>query len=148
MTEIEQRLEADVVTAARARAAGLTTLRSLRAALKNEAIAKRAELTSADVVTILRRELKRRQEAARLYEEGGRAELAHNEKIEAELIQRYLPQAPSAEDVATTAVRLKTEMGLEGAKAIGQLTKAILEHYGGTADGQSASSAARAALQT
>lgn len=147
MTEIEQRLDSDVAAAARARAAGLTTLRSLKAALQNEAIAKRAELAPADVTTVLRRELKRRQEAAKLYLEGGRPELAAKETEESALIQNYLPQAPTAEELEATAMRLRSELKLAGPQAMGQLTKAVIEHYQGAADGQSASAAARAALQ-
>ncbi len=147
MTEIQQRLDSDVAAAARARAAGLTTLRSLRAALQNEAIAKRTELASADVTAVLRRELKRRQDAAKLYLEGGRPELADKEAAEAELIRNYLPPAPPAGELEATAKRLRSELGLAGPQGIGQLTKAVIEHYQGAADGQSASAAARAALQ-
>lgn len=147
MTEIIERLEADVAAATRARLPELTTLRSLKAALHNEAIAKRTELSAAEVMTVLRRELKRRQEAAKLYEQGARGELAAKEQAEAALIQKYLPQAPAAEELSATALRLKQELGLSGPQAMGQLIKALMEHYQGTCDGQAASAAARAALE-
>jgi hypothetical protein len=149
MAELESRLAADLSAAARGKLPELSTLRLLRAALSNATIACRAKgetLTAADELTILRRELKRRQEAARLYTEGGRPELASKELAEAQVIERYLPAQPAAENIAQTAAQLKTELNLSGSAGLGQLTKALLAHYQGSIDGRQASSAARAVL--
>lgn len=147
MEELEQRLEADTQAAARSRLPELGTLRLLRAALHNEAIARRGQAWgTAEVLLVLRRELKKRQEAAQLYEQGGRAELASAERAEAQIIQRYLPASPSDEAVAAKAAELASTLNLAGPKGMGQLTKALTEAFAGAVSGQAASSAARRAL--
>ncbi len=148
MTEIESRLIADITTATRARAPKLTLLRSLKAALHNEKLAKHPteELTEGEVLAVLRREAKKRQEAAVLYEHGGRAELADQEKSEAGVIKDYLPLAPSAEEIKKVLIRIKDEQGLAGAASMGRLTKAVLEHFKGTVDGQTVSALAKEIL--
>jgi uncharacterized protein len=149
MMEIESRLEADINSALRGKLPELSTLRMLKSALHNEVIArvgKEAGLDEAGALAIFRRELKKRQEAAKLYEQGGRAELAAQEKSEAEIIARYLPAAPSPDDIKNTVARLKQELNLSGSQAMGQLTKAVMAHYKGAADGQTVSSAVREAL--
>jgi uncharacterized protein len=148
MTEIETRLANDLVTATRARSSELTVLRLLRAALHNESIAKKAtgELTEQDVMTVCRRELKRRQEAAEMYLQGGRPELAQAEQAEAKVIEKYLPPVPPLDEVKQAMVQLKSELGLAGQSAVGQLTKAALEHFKGSVDGKTASGLAREIL--
>lgn len=149
MTEIESRLEADINTALRGKLPELATLRMLKSALHNEVIARAGKelgLDEVGVLAIFRRELKKRQEAAKLYEQGGRAELAAQEKSEAEIIARYLPAAPNFDDIKNTVARLKQELNLSGPQAMGQLTKAVMAHYSGAADGQTVSSAVREAL--
>ena len=148
MTKLEQRLEADINAAQRGRSSDLGVLRLLKAALQSEAKAKGPEalLDELAVLGVLRRELKKRHEAAKLYEQGGRAELATAEKAEAEIVARYLPPAPSSEDIMATAQRLQAELGLSGPAALGPLTKAVLGHYAGAADGGSVSAAVRQVL--
>lgn len=147
MGELEQRLEADTQTAARARAPELGTLRLLRSSIKNETIAHRGQpFGDNEVMAVLRRELKKRREAAQLYVEGGRRELAENELAEATVIERYLPAAPSAAVIEAKAAELVTELALQGPKGMGQLIKALTEHFAGAVDGSAASAAARKAL--
>ncbi|MBI5465842.1 MAG: GatB/YqeY domain-containing protein [Candidatus Kerfeldbacteria bacterium] len=150
MAELESRLAADIKVATRGRLPELQTLRLMRAALSNEAIARRAKgevMSEPDQLAVLRRELKKRQEAAKLYEQGGRAELAAKELAEAKVIERYLPAQPAAQDIKQVAAKLKGELGLSGQAGLGQLTKALLTHYQGSIDGRQASAAARAALE-
>jgi uncharacterized protein YqeY len=149
MTEIESRLEADINSALRGKLPELATLRMLKSALHNEVIArvgKETGLDEAGALAIFRRELKKRQEAAKLYEQGGRAELAAQEKSEAKIITRYLPAAPNLDDIKNTVARLKQELNLSGPQAMGELTKAVMTYYNGAADGQTVSSAVREVL--
>jgi uncharacterized protein YqeY len=150
MTKLEEQLAADVTAAQRARSPELNVLRLVKSAIGNEVIAKGpgAELSEQDVLTVLRRELKKRHEAAKLYEQGGRAELAAQEKAEADIVARYLPQAPSADDVLATVKKFKTELGLSGPQGMGSLTKAVLAHYQGAADGATVSAAVKQVLNT
>lgn len=148
MTDIASRLEADLVAATRAKAEELTVLRLLKSALHNEKIAKQANdgLKNEEVLAVFRRERKKRQEAATMYEQGGRAELAAKEKSEAQVIARYLPAAPDIEEVKKVMVRIKQEQGLSGPQSIGPLTKAVLAHFGGAVDGKTVSELAREIL--
>lgn len=95
-----QRVSADLTTAMKAHeAATVATLRLVVSALKNEKIVKQHELTDDEVLTVLAREAKKRKESITSYTAGGRAELAAQEQAELEIIQRYLPQAASPEEV-------------------------------------------------
>ncbi len=150
MTKLEQRLEADIAAAQRARSTELGVLRLIKSALGNEAIAKgpKGELSEPDVLVVFRRELKKRQEAMKLYAQGGRAELAAQEQAEAEVVARYLPQAPSPDDVLATVKKFQAELGITDVKGMGQLTKAVLAHYAGAADGGTVSAAVKQVLNT
>ncbi len=144
---LEQRLEADSQAAMRGKLPELGVLRLLRAALKNEEIAKRGSVwDEAGVLAVLRRELKKRQESAKLYEQAARPELMAAELQEAKVIERYLPPAPSAEVIEEAAAELAAHLKLAAQKSMGQLVKAIMAHFDGACDGGSASAAARKAL--
>lgn len=127
----------------------LATLRLLKAALQNEAIAYRGRgqtLTVSDEAAVARRELKRRQEAARIYETNYRPELAARERFEAEILQRYLPPRPTDEEIKHTAIELQAALGVSGPAAAGQLIKAVLAHYQGALDGGTATKLVRELL--
>lgn len=146
---ISQKIEAAMKTAASARSDDLMTLRLLKAALQNGAIALRGqgkELSATDELAVLRRELKRRLEAAQVYEANSRPELAAKERAEAEIITRYLPASPEAADVEEVIHKLQVELGLSGPAAAGQLIKAVMNHYQGAADGQIVSQLVRQIL--
>ena len=147
MANVLSRIEEDLVTAARARAPELATLRLLKAAFTNERIAKRVPaIEEADALAVLRRELKRRQESASMYDAGKRPELAQAERAEAAVISRYLPPAPDSAAGLAAAQELAVSMNLAAPSGIGPLTRALQERFGGGLDGASASQAARAAL--
>lgn len=149
MADLDSRLAADLSQATKGKLPELSTLRLIKAALNNEVIARRGKgetMTEVDKLAIVRRELKKRQEAAKLYEQGGRPELAEQELAEAKIVERYLPQAPTVEQVSEIAQQLKNELKLEGQSNRGALIKAILDHYQGAVDGRVASEAAKSVL--
>ena len=150
-SQVLERLAADINAAARGRLPELGVLRLVKAALANERIKHGAgspELIEAEVLTVLRRELKRRQESATVYEGAGRAELAAKENEEAVVISRYLPPPVEASEIAAVAKRIASERSLVAPSGIGPLTKAIVEHFQGAVDGGTASAAARVALNS
>lgn len=148
MTEIERQLEADLVAATRGKLPELTVLRSLKSALHNERISKKVtgDLKDEDIVTVFRRELKKRTEAAAMYQKGGRHELEEAEKTEARIIERYLPKMPAPEEIKQVMLRLKQEQGLAGIQAMGPLTKAAVAHFKGAVDGKTISELSREIL--
>jgi uncharacterized protein YqeY len=100
MAAIGERLGADIVTAMKAREQEkLTTLRMVKSALKNKEIDKREPLTDAEEQQILTTLLKQRRESVEQFTKGNRPELAAKEQVEIGLIEGYMPQSASEEDL-------------------------------------------------
>jgi hypothetical protein len=102
---------------------------------------------SGDELAVLRRERKRRLEAAEQFRDGGRPELADKEESEAELIQTYLPA--ELDDAALGAIVAEAiqETGAQGPQDMGQVMKAAMARAGGRADGKRVSARVREALE-
>lgn len=99
-----------------------------------------------DELAVLRRERKRRLEAARAFREGGREDLATGEEAEAELIAAYLPAELSEEELAQLVEQAVRDSGASSPKDMGQAMKAAMAAVGARADGKRVSSLVRAAL--
>jgi uncharacterized protein YqeY len=108
---------------------------------------KAAKEGSADELAILRRERKRRLEAARAYGEAGREDLAAPERAEAELIGSYLPAELSEEEVKAIVERSVRESGAESIKDMGRVMKHAMAAIDGRADGKVVSGLVRASLE-
>jgi uncharacterized protein YqeY len=107
---------------------------------------KAAKEGSDDELAVLRRERKRRLEAAAQFRDGGRPELAEQEESEARLIESYLPaELGDAELDAIIAAAIE-ETGASSPKDMGQVMKAVLAKAGGRADGKRAATRVREAL--
>ncbi len=148
-------IERDVTAALKAGdAVRAGRLRLLRAALKNAEIEKRAahgeprpdgqgELTEQEVGAIVRREVKRHDEAIAAFEKGGRADLVSQERAEREILAAYLPAAPSGADIE----RAVTETIAAGtAGGFGPVMGAVMKRLGGAADGAAVAAAVKTAL--
>lgn len=99
-----------------------------------------------DELAVLRRERKRRLEAASQFRDGGRPELADHEESEAQLIEGYLPaELDDAQLQAIVAAAIQ-ETGASSTRDIGQVMKAVMASSGGAADGKRASALVREAL--
>src|ERR1700761_3431960 len=100
MATIGERIGADIITAMKAKEAEkLTTLRMVKAALKSKEIDKREPLTDAEEQSILTTLLKQRRESVDQFTKGNRPELAAKEQVEIGIIDAYMPQAASADDI-------------------------------------------------
>jgi uncharacterized protein YqeY len=154
MPELKDRLRADLTAAMKSQDKLRTaTLRMLLAAVQTEEVSGKEsrELSDADVMKVLTREAKKRFEAAEIYTQNGRGELAANEHAEARVIEEYLPTPLSdAElaDVADTAIaHVAAQMGERpGMKQMGQVMKAATAIAAGKADGARLSAAVKARL--
>ncbi|MCW3068697.1 MAG: hypothetical protein JWL67_1322 [Solirubrobacterales bacterium] len=100
-----------------------------------------------DDLAVLRRERKRRLEAASAYRDAGRDDLAAGEESEAELISGYLPAELSEEELRAIVERAVRESGAESAKDMGVAMKQAMEAVDGRADGKRVSGLVRASLQ-
>jgi uncharacterized protein len=108
---------------------------------------KAAKEGSGDELAVLRRERKRRLEAARAYRDAGRDDLAAGEEAEGELIGGYLPAELSEQELGVIVEQAVRESGAESAKDMGAAMKQAMAAVDGRADGQRVSGLVRAALQ-
>jgi uncharacterized protein YqeY len=139
---IEEQLKSDLATAMKA--GEKERVGALRMVLSE--LQKDVKLGGGDELAVLRRERKRRLEAAEAYSEAGRAELAANEQGEAELIAGYLPaELPEAElrEIVERAVR---DSGAESVRDMGRAMGVAMAAVDGRADGKRVSGLVRAAL--
>jgi len=99
-----------------------------------------------DDLTVLRRERKRRLEAARAYTEAGRGDLASGEESEAELISHYLPAELSDDDLRAIVRQAVTDSGAQSAKDMGRVMGQVMGVVDGRADGHRVSALVRETL--
>jgi uncharacterized protein YqeY len=105
-----------------------------------------AKLGKGDEVAVLQRERKKRLEAAEAYHEAGRTEQAAAEHFEAELIESYLPQQLSDEELGALIDAAVVETGASEQRQMGQVMSALMPKLGGRADGKRVSAAVRERL--
>src|SRR6201991_4734831 len=111
-----------------------------------DALQQDAKLGKGDEVAVLQRERKKRVEAAEAFEGAGRAEQAAAERFEAELIEKYLPQQLSDEELTALVDSAVAETGASSMKDMGQVMSALMPKLGGRADGKRVSAAVREKL--
>ncbi len=111
-----------------------------------DALQQDAKLGAGDEVAVLQRERKKRLEAAEAYREAGRAEQAAAESFESELIEGYLPQQLSDEELAELVDAAVAETGASEQRQMGQVMAALMPQVGGRADGKRVSAAVREKL--
>ena len=120
----------------------LSVLRMLKSALKYAAIAKsggEAELSDAEAVQVIRKQAKQRQDSIESFETGGRAELANKEKEELAILNAYLPQAMSPDELAKIVCETIAELGATSKAQMGEVMKALQAKASGRADGKTLS---------
>jgi uncharacterized protein YqeY len=115
--KISDRVQAEIVTAMKARDEHkLTTLRMVKSALKNKEIDKREALSDAEEAQILTTLIKQRRESVESFTKGGRPELAAKEQLEIGMIEAYLPQAATEEEIRTVVRGAIAQMAEGGSK--------------------------------
>ena len=112
----------------------LGTVRSVISAVKSQEIDTRKDLKEEEILTIVSREVKKRKEAATLYEQGKRPELKDKEIQEMEILQTYLPEQVSEEDLRRRIQEVIAETGAEGMKDFGKIMKTLVPEFKGKAD--------------
>jgi uncharacterized protein YqeY len=139
----QERLDSDLKEAMRAKdATTLGVLRMLKSALKYTAIEKsgaEAELSDAEAAQVIRKQAKQRQDSIESFEKGGRAELAAKEKKELSILNAYLPQAMSADELSKTVRETIAEIGATSKAQMGAVMKALQAKAAGRADGKTLS---------
>ncbi|HYT54543.1 MAG TPA: GatB/YqeY domain-containing protein [Verrucomicrobiae bacterium] len=114
----------------------LSTLRLLLSAVHNEEIRVRKELTTEEIQKIIGTLCKQRGEAIELFRRGGREELAQKEEAELAILQRFLPQPLSEEEVKGLIRASITEAGATGLQDLGKVMKLVMTKVSGRSDGK------------
>ena len=112
----------------------LGTVRGVISAVKNQEIELKKELSEEEILTIVSREVKKRKEAAVLYEKGNRPELKDKEIQEMKILQTYLPEQVSEKDLRRRIQEVISETGAEGMKDFGKIMKTLVPEFKGKAD--------------
>lgn len=128
----------------------LSTLRMVNSTIKNADIEARGlgkpPLGDGDILGLLQKMIKQRQESVELYDKGGRAELATQERDEIAIISAYLPQQMSEDDVKAAIAAAITESNAAGIKDMGKVIAVLRAKYAGQMDFGKASGLVKAAL--
>ncbi len=125
----------------------LSTLRMVKANLMNRQIDKGGELTDDEIVKALQSLVKQRRDSVEQYEKAGRTELAAKENAEIAVIETYLPQGATQEEIDDAVAAAIAETGASSMKDMGTVMKAAMEHLTGkSADGRAVSEAVKAKL--
>ena len=137
---LRERLQISLKEAMKAKEADrLSTLRLINAAIKDREIAVRGEggeveVGEGDILAILGKMVKQRQESARAYEEGGRLELAEKELAEVRVIEEFLPRQLSAAEVEAAIVAAVADAGASSIRDMGKVMAELKSKYTGQMD--------------
>ena len=145
---LREQIIADLTTAMKAKDADTTgTLRMVKANLMNRQIEKGGELTDDEVIKALGSLVKQRRDSIESYEKAGRAELAAKEAAEITVIEKYLPQAATADEINAAVEAAVAATGASSIKDMGTVMKAAMANLAGkSADGKLVSEAVKARL--
>ncbi|MBA2732340.1 MAG: GatB/YqeY domain-containing protein [Acidobacteria bacterium] len=145
---LKERIISDMTTAMKAKdAARLSTLRMVKASVMNREIEKGSDLTDEELTKAMQSLVKQRRDSIEQYEKAGRQELADKERAEIEVIESYLPQAASREEIEQAVAAAISEIGATSMRDMGAVMKAVQSRLAGkSADGRAVSEIVKASL--
>ena len=145
---LKDRITSDLTAAMKAQdAPRLSTLRMIKAAVQNREIEKGAPLTDEELTRLFQSLVKQRRDSVEQYERGNRPELAAKESAEIGVIEGYLPQAATREEIEQAVAAAISETGATSMKEMGAVMKATQARLAGrTADGRTVSEIVKASL--
>ncbi len=135
---LEEKIDADMKEAMKAKAEiRLSTIRMLRAAIKNLAIEKKAEkVEDKDVMSIISKQIKQHKDSIDGFTKGNRQDLVDKETAELKILESYMPKMLSAEELKPIVSSAITATGAKGRADMGKVMKAAMEEAKGAADGK------------
>src|SRR5215217_3938305 len=147
---LSKQIVSDLTASMKAQDASRTsTLRMVKAAMMNRQIEKGSELDDDDVQKLLRSLVKQRRDSIEQYDKAGRQELVDKEKAEIEVIETYLPQAASREEIEHAVTAAIAETGASSIKDMGKVMKVTQSALAGkNADGRTVSEVVKAKLNS
>ena len=144
---LKTQLTEDMKTAMRAKdQVSLSTIRLINAAIKQFEVDERTEADDAKVISILTKMVKQRKDSVKIYTEAGRQDLADKENAEIEILNRYLPQMMSAEEIKTVVEAVIAETGASGMADMGKVMGVLKTRLASKADMGEVNKVLKAAL--
>ena len=132
---LTSKIQADMRSAMKSKNADfVSTIRLLLAAIKQQEIDKREELTDSDVLTIVERLVKQRRESINIYTEAGRNDLASKESAELEILTSYLPEQLSDDDIELIIQKAMSSLNAREPKDMGKVMAVLKTQLSGRAD--------------
>ncbi|HHE64392.1 MAG: GatB/YqeY domain-containing protein [Candidatus Cloacimonadota bacterium] len=126
----------------------LKVLRALKSAVQYKKIEQKKDLSDEEIISVFKVQVKQRQQAAELYIQGERPELAEIEKKEIEIIKAYLPEEISEAELEKEVSNALVHLNAESMKDMGIMMKYLKEKLGSNVDGKSLSAIVRRELQS
>jgi uncharacterized protein len=134
--ELKQTLLSDLKEAMKSKdSLKVNTLRLIVSEIKNREIDLREELGDEAITALLTTQIKKRKEAAGMFEKGGRTDLKEKEENEMAIIQVYLPEQVGEEELKQRIQAVITETGAQGPKDMGKVMKVVVPEFKGKAEG-------------
>ena len=144
---LKQQISDDMKAAMRAKESErLATIRLLLAAMKQKEVDERVELDDAAIVGVIDKMIKQRKDSIPAFTQAGRTELADKEAAEIKVIEAYLPQRMSADEVAAEVKAIVAELGAKGPGDMGKVMGVVKTRLAGKAEMGQVSAAVKAAL--
>jgi uncharacterized protein YqeY len=134
---LQQRLDEDLkVSIKKSDRLKTSVLRMVKAAIKNKQIDKQSELTDDEIISVISSLSKQRRESIELFSKGGREDLAEKEKQELSILQSYLPNQLTPEELDLLITEVIKESSAEGIKDMGKVMRLVMPKVKGAADGK------------
>ena len=132
---LKEKLLSDMKGALKARdSLRLSTIRGLNSEIKNKEIDLRRDILDEEVLSLVASQIKKRKEAAAMFEKGGRFDLSEKEDQERVILQGYLPEQASEDEVRNRVREVIAELAAQGPKDLGKVMKTIIPEFKGKAD--------------
>ena len=147
MSQLQDRVQDDLKQAMRAQEpVRRSALRMLIAAFKNAEIEARRPLTGEEALAVVQKQAKQRQESIAEFQKAGRQDLVDQEQGELDVLQAYLPEQASADEIEAAARKIVAETGASTARDIGKVMPALVKQFAGRADGRTINEIVRSLL--
>jgi len=144
MEDLSKQIETDYIEAYKAKdELKVSVLRLLKTGLKNAEIAKKAKLSSLEVVDVIKKEAKQRRESAQVYQNNGQTEAADKELAEIKILEKYLPVQLSEREIKIIVDETAKSSGFNDISQMGQLIGKVMTQHRGKVDGSVVSKLAK-----
>lgn len=145
--DLKEQLRHDLTAAMRARdTRRKSVLRMVLSAIQLAEVEKKGDLSDEDVIVVIRKEVRRREDALKMIRQAGRTAMVADEETELEILRAYLPQLMDADAVRSLAQRVISEVQATSLADFGKVMKVLMPQARGKADGRMVSETVRALL--